>query len=43
VNRALARIYSSGAIAEVFHRNFGPNAKPSSALVVMYGLSSYPE
>jgi len=43
VNRALAQIYSSGAIAEVFHRAFGPNAKPSSALVVMYGLNSYPE
>jgi glutamate/aspartate transport system substrate-binding protein len=43
VNRALARVYSSEAITEVFRRAFGPNAKPSAALVVIYALSSYPE
>jgi ABC-type amino acid transport substrate-binding protein len=43
VNRALSQIYSSGAIVEVFHRAFGPNAKPSGALAVMYRLNAYPE
>jgi ABC-type amino acid transport substrate-binding protein len=43
VNRALARIYSSDAIVEVFKRTFGPNAAPSPALLVMYGLGSFPE
>jgi ABC-type amino acid transport substrate-binding protein len=43
VNRALSQIYSSGAIVEVFRRAFGPSAKPSAALAVMYALSAYPE
>jgi len=43
VNRALSRIYSSEAIVEVFQRAFGPKAKPSNALAVMYGLNSYGE
>jgi len=43
VNRALAQIYSSDAIVEVFRRAFGPNAKPSPALLVMYGINAYPE
>jgi glutamate/aspartate transport system substrate-binding protein len=43
VNRALSQIYASDTIIEVFRRAFGPNAKPSGALVVMYGLNSYPE
>jgi ABC-type amino acid transport substrate-binding protein len=43
VNRALARIYSSDAIIEVFRGAFGPNAAPSPALVIMYGLNSFPE
>jgi ABC-type amino acid transport substrate-binding protein len=43
VNRALAQIYSSDAIVEVFRRNFGPNAAPSPALLIMYGLNSVPE
>jgi ABC-type amino acid transport substrate-binding protein len=43
VNRALAQIYSSDAIVEVFRRAFGPNTKPSQALLVMYGLNAYPE
>jgi glutamate/aspartate transport system substrate-binding protein len=43
VNRALSQIYSSEAIVEVFRSAFGPNAKPSPALLVMYALNSYPE
>lgn len=43
VNRALAQIYSGEAIVDVFRRAFGPKAKPSAALVVMYGLNAYPE
>jgi glutamate/aspartate transport system substrate-binding protein len=43
VNRALAQIYSSDAIVEVFRRTFGPNVAPSPALVIMYGLNSFPE
>jgi ABC-type amino acid transport substrate-binding protein len=43
VNRALAQIYSSDAIVEIFRRAFGPNAAPSPALIVMYGLGSFPE
>jgi ABC-type amino acid transport substrate-binding protein len=43
VNRALSRIYDSDAIAEIFRGAFGPNAKPSPALVIMYRLNIYPE
>lgn len=43
VNRALAQIYNSEAIVEVFRRTFGPNAAPSPALIIMYGINSYPE
>jgi ABC-type amino acid transport substrate-binding protein len=43
VNRALAQVYSSDAIVQVFRRAFGPNAQPSPALLIMYGLNSYPE
>jgi len=43
VNRALSRIYDGDAIAEIFRGAFGPNAKPSPALVVMYRLNTYPE
>lgn len=43
VNRALARIYASDAIVEVFKRAFGPNAAPSPALLIMYGLNAFPE
>jgi glutamate/aspartate transport system substrate-binding protein len=43
VNRALSQIYSGGTIVEVFRSAFGQNAKPSAALVVMYGLNAYPE
>jgi ABC-type amino acid transport substrate-binding protein len=43
VNRALAQIYSSDAIIRVFRDAFGPTAKPSTALLVMYALNAYPE
>lgn len=43
VNRALAQIYQSDAIVEIFRRAFGPNANPSQALALMYVLNSYPE
>ena len=43
VNRALSRIYSSDSIVEVFRGAFGPNAKPTPALVVMFGVNAYPE
>ena len=43
VNRALSQIYDSDVIAEIFRGTFGPNAKPSPALVIMYRLNIYPE
>jgi len=43
VNRALAQIYNSDAIAEIFRGAFGANAEPTPALLVMYGLGSLPE
>jgi ABC-type amino acid transport substrate-binding protein len=43
VNRALARIYDSEAIVEIFHRAFGEQTRPSPALVLMYGINAYPE
>jgi ABC-type amino acid transport substrate-binding protein len=43
VNRALAQIYQSDAIVEIFKRAFGPNAAPTPGLLVMYGLGSFPE
>jgi ABC-type amino acid transport substrate-binding protein len=43
VNRALAQIYAGDSIVQVFRHAFGPDAKPSPALVVMYGLNAYPE
>jgi len=43
VNRALSRIYDGDAIGEIWRGTFGPNAKPSPALVVMYRLNVYPE
>ena len=43
VNRALSQIYDSDAIGDVFRGTFGPNAKPSAALVIMYRLNIYPE
>ncbi len=43
VNRALAQIYQSAALPEIFKGAFGPDAAPSPGLLVMYGLGSYPE
>jgi ABC-type amino acid transport substrate-binding protein len=43
VNRALSQLYQTDAVVEIFRRAFGPAAKPSPALVVMYGLNAYPE
>jgi ABC-type amino acid transport substrate-binding protein len=43
VNRALAQIYSTDAIGDVFRRAFGPNAKATPALLLLYRLNAYPE
>jgi ABC-type amino acid transport substrate-binding protein len=43
VNRALSNIYDSDAIAEIFRSAFGPDAKPTPVLLVMYGIAAYPE
>jgi ABC-type amino acid transport substrate-binding protein len=43
VNRALSQIYGSDAISEIFRGTFGPTAKPSLALAIMYRLNTYPE
>ncbi len=43
VNRALAQIYQSAAIGEIFKHTFGQDAEPSPGLLVMYGLGSFPE
>jgi ABC-type amino acid transport substrate-binding protein len=43
VNRALAQIYSSEAIVQVFRGAFGPETKPPPALLIMYALNAYPE
>lgn len=43
VNRALAQIYRSDAIIEIFRGTFGADFSPSPALLVMYGLGSLPD
>ena len=43
VNRALTDIYDSDAIAEIFRSAFGSDAKPTPVLLIMYGISAYPE
>jgi ABC-type amino acid transport substrate-binding protein len=43
VNRALANIFSSEAIVEIFRGTFGADFSPSPALLVMYGLGTYPD
>ncbi len=43
VNRALSQIYGSDAIVQIFRGAFGPAAKPSLPLVIMYRLNTYPE
>jgi ABC-type amino acid transport substrate-binding protein len=43
VNRALGQIFKSDAIVGIFRSTFGTDFSPSPALLVMYGLGSYPE
>jgi ABC-type amino acid transport substrate-binding protein len=42
-NRALARIFRSGAIGAIYAKWFGPLGKPTPALVIMYALQGLPE
>jgi ABC-type amino acid transport substrate-binding protein len=42
-NRALARIYRSGAIGTIYAKWFGAMGKPTPALVLMYALHGLPE
>jgi ABC-type amino acid transport substrate-binding protein len=42
-NRALARIYRSGAIGTIYSKWFGALGKPTPALVLMYALQGLPE
>ena len=42
-NRALARIYRSGAIGAIYAKWFGAMGKPTPALVLMYALQGLPE
>jgi len=43
VNRALAEIYRSGDIVQVFRQSFGPNALPSPMLEAAFVLGALPE
>jgi len=43
VNRALAGLYRSGAIAPIYERWFGAFGKPSPAMLSMYLLNGLPE
>jgi ABC-type amino acid transport substrate-binding protein len=43
VNRALADLYRSGAIAPIYERWFGSFGKPSPAMLSMYLLNGLPE
>jgi ABC-type amino acid transport substrate-binding protein len=42
-NRALARIYRSGAVGALYAKWFAPLGKPTPALVLMYALQGLPE
>jgi hypothetical protein len=42
-NRALARLYRSGAIGAIYSKWFGALGKPTPALVLMYALQGLPE
>jgi ABC-type amino acid transport substrate-binding protein len=42
VNRALAEIYRSKEIVEIFRRAFGANLEPTPMLIIVYGLGAYP-
>jgi len=41
VNRALADIYRSDDIVQIFRSTFGANIDPSPMLIIMYGLGAY--
>jgi glutamate/aspartate transport system substrate-binding protein len=43
VNKALAQIYKSDAIVEIFRKAFGADVEPTGPLLVMYGLGAFPE
>ncbi len=43
VNRALAELYRSGAVAQIYDRWFGVLGKPSTALQAIYLLNGLPE
>jgi len=43
VNRALAELYRSGQVADIFSRWLGAFGKPSPALAAMYRLNALPE
>jgi ABC-type amino acid transport substrate-binding protein len=42
-NRALARLYRSGAIGAIYGKWFGALGKPTRALAMMYALQALPE
>jgi glutamate/aspartate transport system substrate-binding protein len=42
-NRALARVYRSGAIGAIYAKWFGSMGKPTPALILMYALQGLPE
>jgi glutamate/aspartate transport system substrate-binding protein len=42
VNRALAGIYRSNEIVEIFRSAFGSDLEPSAMLIVVFGLGAYP-
>ena len=43
VNRALAQIFASETIVDIFRATFGADVQPTGPLLVMYGLGAYPE
>jgi glutamate/aspartate transport system substrate-binding protein len=43
VNRALAKVYRDGAIEQIFAGAFGPDAKPSEILKVVFLINAYPD
>jgi ABC-type amino acid transport substrate-binding protein len=43
VDRALSRLYRSGAIIKLFRRSFGPDAKPTALQKSLYTIAGLPE
>jgi polar amino acid transport system substrate-binding protein/glutamate/aspartate transport system substrate-binding protein len=43
VDRALARLYRSGQIIDLFHATFGSDAEPSDLVKALYTLNALPE